>query len=268
MKMISYPRNNVLSPWRMNSVPKRSRKNSISKHSSIFSLTPSFFQWKHKETSTTDIKTVKNEKIVTDINNHYSEISVSQLQKADTSMIETFSALLDQGWGNVNISLLHQKTEGAINDKRSRCPFILINGTEKQEQWFLWKAITGKEYIGSPKTRNDSTIDDSNEDFARLIGLSGFHFIVQKVGKYHEIMEKNKHKCLNAGITSNWTSVIASTFIKKISNNRFENIVTKSATVYRLIFWSPDQRYVLTGNHRFVIFCHDNEAGKQESCKV
>ena len=82
--------------------------------------------------------------------------------------------------------------ENVITDKPSGCPFILVSGTEKQEQWFLWKAITGKEYIGSPKEPIDSTIDDSNGDFARLIGLSGFHFIVQKVGKYHEIMEKDK----------------------------------------------------------------------------
>ena len=265
MNLFSYPRNYVLSPRRMNSIPKRSRNNSIAKQSSIFSLTFKFFQWRRKETLTSDTKAVKNEKIASDTNNHHLELSARQLQKADTSMIETFSALLDQGWGNVNISMFPQKTEGVITDKRSGCPLILISGTEKQEQWFLWKAITGKEYIGSPKKPNDSTLDDNNDDFARLIGLSGFHFIVQKVGKYHEIMGKEKHKCLNVGIVSDWTSVIPSTLIKKIANNRFENEIGKSATVYRLIFWSPDQRYVLTGNHRFVIFCHDNETGKQKS---
>ena len=262
MNLLSFPRNYVLSPRRMNSIPKRSRKNSISKQSSIFGLTFLFFHWKRKETLTIDIKEVKNEKTVSDTNNPHLEISARQLQKADTSMIETFSALLDQGWGNVNISMFPKKTENVITDKPSGCPFILVSGTEKQEQWFLWKAITGKEYIGSPKIPNDSTLDDGNEDFAHLIGLSGFHFIVQKVGKYHEIMEKDNHKCLNAGITLDWTSLVPSTFIKKISKNRFENNIGKSATVYRLIFWSPDQRYVLTGNHRFVIFCHDYDTGK------
>ena len=268
MNLFSYPRNYVLSPRRMNSIPKRSRKNSISKQSSILSWKFSFFQWKQKETLTSDIKAAKNEKIVSDINNQHLEISARQLQRASTSMVETFSTLLDHGWGNVNISIFRQTTEGAITDKRSGYPFIVIRGTEKQEQWFLWKAITGKEYIGSPQKPNDSTLDDSNEDFARLIGLSGFHFIVQKVGKYHEIMEKDEHKCLNVGIASDWASVIPSTFIKKISNNRCENNIGKSATVYRLIFWSPDQRYVLTGNHRFVIFCQDNDAGKQKSCNI
>ena len=157
---------------------------------------------------------------------------------------KTFDSLLDEGWGYVKISFLYDKIRSAITSKHSERPIIYINGTEKQEQWFQWKAITGKEYIGSQIQSNVSRSDSGDYDFSRHLGLSGLSFIVQKMGNYHELLSS-----LNSDET-------------KIDVN-LENAIRKSANAYRLIFWNSDQRDMLTGNHRFVIFHQDYDAGKQ-----
>ena len=158
---------------------------------------------------------------------------------------KTFDSLLDEGWGYVKISFLYDKIKSVIASKYSERPIIYIKGTEKQEQWFLWKAITGKEYIGSQIQSNGSRSDSGDYDFSRHLGLSGLSFIVQKMGNYHELMSS-----LN--------------FDETTIDVDFENAIRKSANAYRLIFWNSDQRDMLTGHHRFVIFHQDYDAGKQK----
>ena len=155
-----------------------------------------------------------------------------------------FHSLLDEGWGYVKISFLYDKIKSAITSRYSERPIIHINGTEKQEQWFLWKAITGKEYIGSQMQSSGPTSKSGNYDFSRHLGLSGLNFIVQKMGNYHELLSS-----LN--------------FDETIIDVNVENVIRKSANAYRLIFWNSDQQDMLTGNHRFVIFHQDYDAGKE-----
>ena len=156
-----------------------------------------------------------------------------------------FHSLLDEGWGYVKISFLYFKNRSVNTSKYPERPIIYIKGTEKQEQWFLWKAITGKEYIGSQIQSNGSRSDSGDYDFSRHLGLSGLSFIVQKMGNYHELMSS-----LN--------------FDETTIDVDFENAIRKSANAYRLIFWNSDQRDMLTGHHRFVIFHQEYDAGKQK----
>ena len=158
---------------------------------------------------------------------------------------KTFDSLLDEGWGYVKISFLYDKIRSVITSKYSERPIIHINGTEKQEQWFLWKAITGKEYIGAQIQSSGPTSKSGNCDFSRHLGLSGLSFIVQKMGNYHELLSS-----LNFDETTIDVSL--------------ENAIRKSANAYRLIFWNSDQRDMLTGNHRFVIFHQDYDTGKEK----
>ena len=255
LRKIAHPINLVLHIW---------DQNSTSKNSSILTKNFSIFRRQFKEKSSGDpTQSVELEKESSEASEKNLEHSY-QLKQNEKFSTETFSALLDEGWGNVKISFFHDKIGTYITDKHSAYPFILINGTEKQEQWFLWKAITGKEYIGPTKQSGDSNINDSENGFARLIGLSGYNFIVQKVGKYHDLVNTNLHKNLNGGIDSGWSRVSPLPFFKKISKLRFGNDFGRPAVVYRLIFWNPDQRDVLTGNQRFVIFCYDNGTGKHK----
>ena len=154
-------------------------------------------------------------------------------------------SLLDEGWGYVKISFLFDKIRSVITSKYSEHPIIYINGTEKQEQWFLWKAITGREYIGPQIRSNGSRSNSGNYDFSHHLGLSGHSFIVQKMGNYHELLSS-----LN--------------FDEMTIDVNLENAIRKSANAYRLVFWNSDQRDMLTGNHRFVIFHQNYDAGKQK----
>ena len=126
----------------------------------------------------------------------------------------------------------------------------------------LWKAITGKEYVGTPKQPNVSGMNDFKHIFARLIGFSGLSFIVQKIGNYHELMGTKTHEIFAEGITAGWTRASPLTFGNEQSEIRFGDVVGRPADIYRLIFWNPGQRHLLEGKHRFVIFCHDYGAGK------
>ena len=158
---------------------------------------------------------------------------------------KTFDSLLDEGWGYVKISFLYDKIKSVITSKYSERPIIHINGTEKQEQWFLWKSITGKEYIGSQIQPSGLSSNAGNYDFSRHLGLSGLSFIVQKMGNYHELLSS-----LN--------------FDETTIDVNLENAIRKSANAYRLVFWNSDQRDMLTGNHRFVIFHQNYDAGMQK----
>ena len=158
---------------------------------------------------------------------------------------KTFDSLLEEGWGYVKVSFLFDKIRSVITSKYSEHPIIYINGTEKQEQWFLWKAITGREYIGPQIQSSGSRSKSGNYDFSRHLGLSGHSFIVQKMGNYHELLSS-----LN--------------FDETTIDLNLENAIRKSANAYRLIFWNSDQRDMLTGNHRFVIFHQNYDAGKQK----
>ena len=178
-----------------------------------------------------------------------------QIKRSERFRMKSYGTLLDQGWGYIRIAILYDEIGSYITDKSSGCPFILINGTEKQEQWFSWKAITGKEYAASPKEK--SGLKEFQNVFSHLIGFSGLNFTVQKIGNYHDLMGTNPHK-----LAAGWSRIGPSIFGKQISDHRFGNVIGRTAVVYRLIFWSPDQRDVLTGNHRFVIFSHDSNSGK------
>ena len=190
------------------------------------------------------------------------ESTSHKLVKSEIFMTKTLSTLLDQGWGYIKMDILYDKTGSYITDKSFGSPFIVINGTEKQEQWFLWKAITGKEYCGAPKQQNVFGMIESKHDFAHRIGLSGLSFIVQKVGNYHDLMGISQLKNLNERISEGRYRLSRLAFGNKVSDAKFGYAVGRHAVVYRLIFWNPDQRDVLTGNHRFVIFCRDYHAGK------
>ena len=126
----------------------------------------------------------------------------------------------------------------------------------------LWKTVTGKEYTGPPKQQNASGMKNFQHLFARLIGLSGLSFIVQKIGNYHELMGTKPHDIFAEGITAGWTRAAPLTFGTEKSDIRLGDVIGRPADIYRLIFWNPDQRYLLDGNHQFVIFIHDYGAGK------
>ena len=183
------------------------------------------------------------------------ENSPYQIKRNERFGMKSYGTLLDQGWGYVKIAILYDKIGTYITDKSSGCQFILINGTEKQEQWFSWKAITGKEYAASSKEK--SGMKEFQNVFSQLIGFSGLNFTVQKVGNYHELIGTNLHK-----LAAGWSRIGPSILGKQISDHRLGNVIGRTAVVYRLVFWSPDQPDVLTGNHRFVIFSHDNNSGK------
>ena len=228
-------------------------------HSQTSMMRSNFFNFKlsHKNTLSIELKpsSKKGNKLI-NAKEEKLENSPYKIKKYERFRMKSYSTLLDQGWGYVKIAILYDKIGAYITDKSSGCPFILINGTDKQEQWFSWKAITGKEYAASPK--DESEMKEFQNVFSRLIGFSGLNFTVQKIGNYHDLMGTNPHK-----LAAGWSRIGPSIFGKQISDHRFGNIVGRTAVVYRLIFWSPDQRDVLTGNHRFVIFSHDNSTGRQ-----
>ena len=126
----------------------------------------------------------------------------------------------------------------------------------------LWTKITGQKYTGPPPKHNASELKDFRHIFARLIGFSGLSFIVQNIGNYHELMGTNPHGIFDSGITAGWTQASPLTFGNEKMDIRFGDVVGRPADVYRLIFWNPDQRDLLSGSYRFVIFCHDYGAGK------
>ena len=214
------------------------------------------FKLSHKPTLPIELKPAsKKDNKTINAKEEQLENSPYQIKRNERFRMKSCGTLLDQGWGYVKIAILYDKIGAYITDKGSGCQFILINGTEEQEQWFSWKAITGKEYAASPKEK--SGMKEFQNVFSQLIGFSGLNFTVQKVGNYHELMGTNLHK-----LAAGWSRIGPSIFGKQISDHRFGNIIGRNAVVYRLIFWSPDQRDVLTGNHRFVIFSHDNNSGK------
>ena len=168
------------------------------------------------------------------------ERQIHQLNKFERFTTKTFDSLLDEGWGNVKISILNEKIRSNITSKNSQGPIIHINGTESQEQWFQWKAITGREYIGS----KDSRSDVGTYDFSRHLGLSGLKFIVQKMRNHDELLSS-----LNSD--------------ERTLDINLKNAIRKSANAYRLIFWNSNQRGMAFCNHRFVIFHQDSDNGKQ-----
>ena len=119
-----------------------------------------------------------------------------------------------------------------------------------------------KKYIGSSNQSNASGMNDLKHVFARLVGFSGLTFIVQKIGKYHEIMGTKSHEIFDEGITAGWTRASSLCFGHEKEDIRFGDVIGRPADIYRLIFWNPDQRHVLNGNYRFIIFCHDYGGGK------
>ena len=204
----------------------------------------------------------KNDIKISDVQDKQLENPSTKLMRSERFVTQNMSTLLEQGWGNIKITIFYDKIESSIANKGFGSPFILINGTEKQEQWFLWKAITGKEYTGPQKQSIVSGMNTFKNDFAHHIGLSGLSFVVQKIGNYHDFMKINTDKKLNWGITGGRSRASRLTIDKKILDTRFRISVGRSAVVYRLIFWNPDQRDVLTGNHRFVIFTCDDDTGE------
>ena len=202
-------------------------------------------------------------------NDNHAESASHQLRKSERFIKKTFGHLLDSGWRYVKIAILYDNQGKYITNKCSECsPFILTNGTkeeEKQQMQDLWKAITGKEYKGPPKQPNASGMADLKHVFARLVGLSGFTFIVQKIGKYHELMGTKPHDIFDDGITAGWTRAAPLTFGNEKTEIRFGDVVGRPSDIYRLIFWNPAQRHLLEGKHRFVLFCHDYGAGKRKT---
>ena len=189
-----------------------------------------------------------------------------QVRKCLKFIEKTFGSLLDKDWRFVQIVILYDNHGTYITDKCSECrPFILTNGTreeERQQMQELWKAVTGKEYTESPKQPNVSGMNDFKHLFARLIGFSGLSFIVQKIGNYHELMGTNPHDIFAEGLTAGWTRAAPLTFGTENSDIRLGDIIGRPADIYRLVFWNPDQRYLLERKHRFIIFCNDYGAGK------
>ena len=202
-------------------------------------------------------------------NDNQAESASHQLRKSERFIHKTFGHLLDSGWRYVKIAILYDNQGSYTTNQCSECsPFILTNGTkeeEKQQMQDLWKAITGKEYKGPPKQPNASGMADLKHVFARLIGLSGFTFIVQKIGKYHELMGTKPHDIFDDGITAGWTRAAPLTFGNEETEIRFGDVVGRPSDIYRLIFWNPAQRHLLEGKHRFVLFCHDYGAGKRKT---
>ena len=133
---------------------------------------------------------------------------------------------------------------------------------EEKQMQDMWNAITGKRYKGPGKQQNTSGMEQFKHLFARIIGFSGFSFIVQKIGNYHELMGTNPHEIFDQGITAGWTRASPLTFGNDKSDIRFGDIIGRPADIYRLIFWNPEQRQLLEGKHRFVIFCNDYGAGQ------
>ena len=206
----------------------------------------------------------KNDIKISDVQDKQLENPSTKLMRSERFVTKNMSTLLEKGWGYIKITIFYDKIESSIANKGFGSPFILINGTEKQEQWFLWKAITGKEYTGPQKQSIVSGMNTFKNDFAHHIGLSGLSFVVQKIGNYHDFMKTNTDKKQNWGITGGRSRASRLTIDKKILDTRFRISVGRSAVVYRLIFWNPDQRDVLTGNHHFVIFSCDDNAGEQK----
>ena len=73
--------------------------------------------------------------------------------------------------------------------------------------------------------------------------------------------EKHPHEMFDEGITAGWTRASPLVFGNEHTNIRFGDVVGRPSDIYRLIFWNPEQRHLLTGNHRFVLFCQDYGAG-------
>ena len=198
-------------------------------------------------------------------NDKQAKSASKQLKKSEKFMKQTFGHLLDKNWRYVKIAILYDNNGDCITDKCPGCgPFILTNSTEEKEKkqmHNLWKAITGKEYNATTKQPNTSGMKDFQYIFARLIGFSGLSFIVQKIGNYHELMGTNSHDIFDDGITAGWTRASPLRFGNDESNIRFGDVVGRPSDIYRLIFWNPDQRDLLSGNYRFVIFCNDFGAG-------
>ena len=249
--------NYVLDLWSQNF---NSKQNSVIV-SNIFFIKPN-----DQPALTEEIKhPVKNDINVSYAGDKQLENPSHKLMRSERFMTKNLSTLLDKGWGYVKITLLYDKIGSYMAEKGIGCPFILIEGTEKQEQWFLWKAITGKEYSGPQNKSSISGLNAFKNDFAHHIGLSGLSFTVQKIGNYHDFIRTDTNKKLNWGITGGQSRASGVTFDIKIPDAKFGISVGRSAVVYRMIFWNPDQRDVFTGNHRFVIFsCNDN-TGEQKS---
>ena len=172
------------------------------------------------------------------------EGEIHQLNQLDRFSTKTFDSLLDDGWGYVNISILCEKIRSNITSKYSETPIFHISGTENQEQWFQWKAITGREYIGSKGSRSDV----GTCDFSHHLGISGLSFIVQKMSNNHELLSS-----LNLDET---------TF-----NIKLKNATRKSANAYRLTFWNSNQRGMVSGNDRIVVFHQGSDTGKHKRLK-
>ena len=209
---------------------------------------------------------MKNDANAVVANDKQAKSASRQLKKSEAFIRKTFGNLLDQDWRYVKITVLYDNNGTYITGKCSECaPFILTNGSEKEERHQmqnLWKAINGKEYTGPPNQYNASGMNDLKYIFARLMGFSGLSFIVQKIGKYHELMGTKSHEIFDEGITAGWTRASPLCFGDEKEDIRFGDVVGRPADVYRLIFWNPDQRHVLNGNYRFIIFCHDYGGGK------
>lgn len=209
---------------------------------------------------------MKNDANAVVANDKQAKSASHQLKKSERFIRKTFGNLLDQDWKYVKIAVLYDNNGTYITEKCSECsPFILTNSTEieeMQQMQNLWKAISGKEYIGPTNQSNASGMNDLKHVFGRLVGLSGLTFIVQKIGKYHELMGTKSHETFDEGITAGWTRASPLCFGSEKEDIRFGDVIGRPADVYRLIFWNPDQRHILTGNLRFVIFCHDYGGGK------
>lgn len=209
---------------------------------------------------------MKNDANAKVANDKQAKSASHQLKKSEKYIRKSFGNLLDHGWRYVKIAILYDNHGTYVTEACLDCrPFILTNGTEKEEMQQmqeLWKAIEGKEYIGPPKQKDLSGRKDFQHIFARLIGFSGLSFIVQNIGSYHELMGTNPHEMFDSGITAGWTKASPLAFGNEKEEVRFGDAIGRPADIYRLIFWNPEQRDLLCGAYRFVIFCHDYGAGK------
>ena len=127
-----------------------------------------------------------------------------------------------------------------------------------EEMQDLWKELTGSSVVGSKNQLPTSGKEDFKQLFSRLVGFSSLSFIVQKIGKYHEIMGTDA-----TGITAGWTQASPLTFGNNQSPLRVGDMMGRPHDVYRLIFWNPKQMELLEGKHQFVLFNTDYGSGKK-----
>ena len=193
-----------------------------------------------------------------------------QLKKSEAFMRNVFGELLSSGWKYIKVAVLYDNHGSFVSNRCPGCShYILTNGTEAEEHQQmedLWQAITGSPYSSATSQSNHSGLEEFKHLFSRLIGFSGESFIVQKVGHYHEIMGTNPSNVFASGITAGWTTASPLTFGSEdemIKNGlRFGDMMGRPHDVFKIIFWNPNQRKLLDGNHRFVLFSHDYGAGK------